>query len=810
MQYLDSMRNIGFTFFFLLFSFTIRAQEITVLDADTGTPVANVAIYNKDRSKTIGSNFNGKSDLGIFSRNERITFRHISYEIYMGTKARLERKGNRIYLSLKPEELQEVVMSVSKWEQQKKDIPQKIESIDARTIVFGNPQTSADLLGHSGKVFVQKSQLGGGSPMIRGFATNRLLLSVDGVRMNNAIFRGGNIQNVISIDPFTVKNTEVIFGPGSVIYGSDAIGGVMNFFTQKPRFSFTDSFTFSGKANYRIATANKENTAHVDFNLGQQKWASYTSVTYNNFADLIMGKNGPGSYLRNYYVRRENGTDVLMENTDPGKQVSSGYDQANFLQKFTFKPNRLWKYDLGLYYSKTSDYSRYDRLIRPNRKGDGLRSAEWFYGPQKWLMGNMQITKQGQNKFYDGVKLTAAYQHFEESRNERSFQDVNRFTALEKVDAVSINLDFENKKIGDLKLYYGTEYIFNKVNSKGSQKNIETGVMAGAASRYPDGATWQTFAGYINGEYRLKPNFTVLSGARYSQVWVDARFDKTYFPFPFDEADLITGAFTGSMGFSWFPKANLQVTLNGSTGFRAPNIDDIGKIFDSEPGSVVVPNPDLEPEYAYNAEMGIRKNFKDKLVLKGAAFYTYLVDALVRRDFTFNGARDFLYNGELSTVQAIQNAAKAYVYGLELGLEAFFGKQWSVLANLTLTKGTEEDDDGNDTPARNAPPTYGDFHLVWQNQKLKADVFFNYNGEISYDNLALSERSKDYLYDIDAHGNPFSPSWHTLNFRSQYQISNALRLTVSLENITNQRYRPYSSGIAAPGTNLILGLGYRF
>ncbi|AWX44270.1 hypothetical protein HME9304_01270 [Flagellimonas maritima] len=800
----------GFVLFFLLVPYTVLAQEITILDAVTGNPISNIAVYNKDKSKTVVSDFDGKCKLDIFSKSEKIIFKHISYQTYEATKMRIARQGNRVYLDLKLEELQEVVMSVSKWEQQKKDIPQKIESIDARTISFTTPQTSADLLQNSGKVFVQKSQLGGGSPMIRGFATNRLLLSVDGVRMNNAIFRGGNIQNVISIDPFTIKNTEVIFGPGSVIYGSDAIGGVMNFFTIEPRLSFTDSLTFSGNANYRFASANNENTAHVDFNLGKQKWASYTSFTYNDFDDLVMGEYGRDSYLRNNFVIRENGTDVLVENNDPRKQITSEYDQINFLQKFTYKPNTTWNYDLGLYYSETSDFSRYDRLIRPNSDGDGLRSAEWFYGPQKWFMGNFQLTKKGKNKFYDGVRLTTAYQYFEESRNDRNFQDVERFTTREKVDALSINLDFENKKIGDLRLYYGAEYIFNKVNSEGSKEDIETNEVTETASRYPDGSTWQTFAGYINAEYRLKPNFTFLSGARYSQVWVDAQFDTTFYPFPFEEADLITGAFTGSLGFSWFPKANLQVTLNGSTGFRAPNIDDIGKIFDSEPGSVVVPNPDLEPEYAYNIETGIRRNFNDKLVLKGTAFYTYLVDALVRRDYQFDGESEIVYNGELSNVQAIQNAAKAYVYGFEFGLEAFLSDNWSIFSNLTLTEGIEEDDNGTDSAARHVAPTFGDFHLVWQNQKLKTDLFLNFNGEIDFNDLALSERSKDFIYAMDDNGNPFSPSWYTLNFRSQYQLSNTLRTTISLENMTNQRYRTYSSGIVAPGTNFILGLGYSF
>lgn len=794
----------------MLFSFTFYAQQITVLDADGGTPVDNVAIFNRDQSKTTVTDTRGNGNLGIFNEDEKITFKHIGYETYTATKSQIIRKGNKVYLSTRTEQLQEVVMSVSKWEQQKKRIPQKVETLGAHNIYFTSPQTSADLLQNSGKVFVQKSQLGGGSPMIRGFATNRLLLSVDGVRMNNAIFRGGNLQNVISIDPFAIEKTEITFGPGSVIYGSDAIGGVMNFYTHSPRFSHTDSLAFSGNLNFRYATANKENTAHVDFNLGRQKWASYTSFTYNHFDDLKMGKHGPDSYLRNNYVVRQNGTDALVENDDPRKQVTSGYDQLNFLQKFAYRPNNSWNYDLGLYYSETSDYSRYDRLIRPTSDGEGLRSAEWYYGPQKWFMGNFQVTKKGKNKFYDGVKLTTAYQFFEESRHDRGFGDVELYSTREKVDAISVNLDFENKKMGDLNLYYGAEYIFNKVHSEGSVKNIVTNEGERVASRYPDGATWQTFAGYINGEYQVKPNFTLLSGIRYSQVWVDAQFENTFYPFPFEEADIVTGALTGSLGVSWFPWSDFQVTLNGSTGFRAPNIDDVGKIFDSEPGSVVVPNPNLEPEYAYNGELGIKKNFDDIVVLKGAAYYTYLVDALVRRDFTFNGQREIEYNGELSNVQAIQNAAKAYVYGFEFGLEAYFDEHWSVLSNLTLTEGTEEDDSGTDTPARHAAPTFGDLHLIWQNQKLKADVFVNYNGEISNAGMSLSEQSKDYMYASDSNGNPYSPSWYTLNLRSQYQISNALKATMSLENMTNQRYRTYSSGIVAPGTNLILGVGYVF
>jgi hemoglobin/transferrin/lactoferrin receptor protein len=804
------MYNRIFFFFFLFSAVGLKSQQVRVLDADKRDVISNVAIYNSDKSKVALTDFDGLFDITIFSKNERIAIRHISYELLKTSRAQIVKQGNKVLLIMKPEQLDEVVMSVSKWEQQKKDIPNKIASIAARDIAFAAPQTSADLLQNSGKVFVQKSQLGGGSPMIRGFSTNRLVLSVDGVRMNNAIFRGGNLQNVISIDPFTIKNTEIIFGPGSVIYGSDAIGGVMNFYTQTPEFSENDSLLVYGGANYRFSSASSENTINAKVGIGKKKWATLTSVTYNSFQDLVMGSHGPDSYLRNWFVHTSNGVDELVANENPRKQVSTGYSQVNLMQKVRFRPNAKWDVRSGIFYSETTDYPRYDRLIRPSGDGLGLRSAVWFYGPQKWFMGNLQLNKKGDGQFYDGLKLSAAYQRFEESRNNRNFQDITLNSSKEKVDAFNFNIDLENRKIGDFRLYYGGEFIFNKVHSEAENSNIVTGEITDAPTRYPNGSSWQSLAGYVNSEYRAKPNFTLMSGVRYSHVWIDALFNQNFYSFPFNDANLSTGALTGSIGFSWFPKTDLQVTFNGSTGFRAPNIDDIGKIFDSEPGSIVVPNPDLESEYAYNVELGIQKNFGDKLVLKGATYYTYLVDALVRRDFDFNGNAQLRYQGELSNVQAIQNAAKAYVYGFEFGLDAFLSDHLSLSSNLTITEGVEEDSDGTDTPARHAAPTFGDFHIIWKNQKLRTSVFLNYNGELAFNELAVSERSKEFIFASDRNGNPYSPSWCTLNFRSQYTLSSKVVATLNLENFTNQRYRSYSSGIVAPGTNLILGVAYNF
>ena len=134
--------------------------------------------------------------------------------------------------------------------------------------------------------------------MIRGFSTNRLLIVIDGVRMNTAIFRSGNLQNVISLDANGLSHTEVIFGPGSVIYGSDAIAGVMSFYTYSPRFSLGDEMVFNTSAMTRFSSANTEKTGHVHFNIGLKNWGFLTSVTYSDFDDLVMGSNGPIDFLR--------------------------------------------------------------------------------------------------------------------------------------------------------------------------------------------------------------------------------------------------------------------------------------------------------------------------------------------------------------------------------------------------------------------------------------------------------------------------------------------------------------------------------
>lgn len=707
--------------------------------------------------------------------------------------------------SIKPsKELSEVVISANRWKQNSKDIPQKISVISPTKVALHNPQTAADLLTISGKVFMQKSQQGGGSPMIRGFATNRLLYAIDGVRMNTAIFRGGNIQNVISLDPFATEQTEVFFGPGSVMYGSDAIGGVMSFQTLTPQFSATSKSIVSGNAVSRFSSANNEKTGHFDVNVGWKNWATVTSFSSNDFGDLRMGSHGPDEYLRPFYVQRQNGTDVVVTNSDPLVQKPTAYSQINLMQKVRFKPNEKWDFQYGLHFSETSSYSRYDRHIRYTNAGLP-RYGEFNYGPQKWIMNNLNITHQSKTKLFDEMAFRFAYQFFEESRMSRNINNPNREIRTEKVHAYSINADFTKATTTKNNILYGVEYVFNDVISTGINQNIVAGTSQDGPSRYPQ-ATWQSLGVYLNNQYKVSDKTKIQTGLRYNVFILNADFDTTFYPFPFTSATINNGSLTGSAGFVFRPNNQWIISSNIATAFRSPNVDDVGKVFDSEPGSVVIPNPDLEAEYAYNVDFNIAKQIGKYVKIDFSTYYTLLDNALVRRDFTLNGVSQIMYDGELSQVQAIQNAAKANVYGIQAGVEVKMPSGFRFSTDLNFQKGEEELDNGDKSPSRHAAPFFGVSRIGYANSNFDLEVNLQFSDEVAFDDLAEEEKGKKEIYAIDGNGNPYSPSWYTLNLKSMYKLNKNFILTAGLENITDQRYRPYSSGIVSPGKNFILAL----
>ncbi len=768
------------------------------MDAKNGKPVDGVILITNHF--TTQTNQEGKAKLDEFGKHEKILFKHSSYLNLVTTRDKIEKQGKVVLLVESPVKLDEVVISANRWEQTKTEIPYTIKTIPAEEILHINPQTTADLLGAKGGIFIQKSQMGGGSPMIRGFSANRVLIVVDGIRMNNAIYRSGNLHNVISVDAQSLENTEVIFGPGSVIYGSDALGGVMSFNTLSPKLSTSDKFETFGKIYSRYSSANFEKTIHGTYNFGGTKWAAVLSSTYTDFDDLKMGNSGPDEYLRPEYVadKKYSGEDQIIQNDNDKIQRYTGYKQFNILGKLRYRPSENLDMLLSAQHSQTGDIPRYDRLIQYS--SNQLKYGNWYYGPQKWTLFSGSVKYEKDYVLFDKINLLAGYQKYTESRSDRKINKDGLNSREENLDIFSINLDFGKRFDKNSDLFYGFEGYLNQVESEGISENLLSGETETIASRYPNGSKYNSIAAYYSFNYIISKKIIFQTGSRFTFTHLEGTFDPDFYNFPFEGFDMNNSAFNGNLGLVWHPTKEWQINIHGSTGFRSPNIDDVAKVFDSEPGNVVVPNPDLKPEYARSFELSILRSHNNKTKIEITGFYTWLKDAMVRRAYSGLGQDSILYDGEISKVEALVNAESATVYGANIHFEYLFSNQWRTRHDLTFTKG--EDSEG--LPIRHVPPTFGNSHLIFENQKWFVDIYINYNGKLDFEELAPDEQDKPYLYVPDDNGNPYSPVWWTMNLKSNYKLNRTITLSGGVENIFNKRYRPYSSGIVSPGTNFIV------
>ncbi|MFY0643759.1 MAG: TonB-dependent receptor [Bacteroidia bacterium] len=790
----------------LLCTLLAESQTVKVVDQDL-FPINEVQIASN--GNLLGyTDSNGDVWLPLDSLKEQsLVFIHQSYHPKIMSHFQLTQNEYIVVLYLKTGTISPIRVSSGRVKRLRTDLASTTERLKSKDIVFFQPQSAADLIGAGEKVYIQKSQMGGGSPMIRGFATNRILLVVDDVRMNTAIFRSGNVHNSLSIDPFNIEETEVLFGPSSQFYGSDAIGGVLNFKTRSIELSSTDTHLFVGNASTRLSTVNREKTIHVDFMASSKSFGSYTGVSIYQFGNLQMGSNGPDFYLRPDIAITENSKDSIALNPDPETQYFTRYSQVNLIQKFYWKIEDELRLDLSSQFSNIPSNPRYDRLI-VRGENDSLTYARWEYGPQIWLMNRAQLLNNNKTKAYNQFKLTMAHQLFKESRIDRKLLSEWTNTREETVNAFSVNADFSKIFKNKIKLNYGFEYLLNVVNSEGERENVNDGGMdylRAIPSRYPNDSKWQSSGIYLNFFKKINRWYIIESGVRYNWFTINGELDTSFYPFPFTSINSNSNALTASMAQLFFIGSN-KIGLITSTAYRAPNIDDVAKIFDSSPGIVIIPNPSLKPEYAYNAEITYESPINRELRLQVSIYYTYLNNAIGRTVSNFNGNDSIIYDGVLSQVQQLNNLNYASVYGSQASLQWQIDSSWKLKTSYNIMNSSSSTGE----PIRHISPNFGATHLIFSKNAITVDAYVNYQSKFTSDRFSNSELSDAYLYLKDEQGQPYTPSFAVFNIKAQYEINKRWILNLGLENILDKRYRVYASGITAPGRNLSLAAKVNF
>lgn len=792
----------------------VNAQQVKVIDKSDLQPIGQVNISNLAKTVLVVTDYQGIADLSGFAQTDSLVFSHVAYSTVKTTKATILKTNNTVSLTENVISLDEFVYSANKTEEKRSDLPYVIEVIQAKDVAFNNPQNSAIMLEQTGNVFVQQSQLGGGSPVIRGFEANRVELVLDGVRMNNAIYRAGHLQSIITIDPAMLSSTEIIYGPGSVIYGSDALGGVISFTTKDPVLSTGKKALINGQAMARFSSANLEKTGGFNLNIGLKKWGFLTSFTYSNFDDLREGRTQNPFYgtfgERPYYAERINGQDTMVANSKPWIQKPSGYSEYNLLQKIQFRPSDRLKFTLNFQYSNSTDIPRYDRLTEMDASTGELKYAEWYYGPQERIFVSFKTDLTRKNVMYDNGSVILTWQNVSEDRINRRFGKSTKKFNLETANVYSLNGDF-TKMLGKKDaLRYGVEVIFNDVNSEAYTENINTGdISYNLATRYPDQkAQMFSAAAYVSNNWKINNILNFSQGLRYSYVSLNAAYSDTMmkitnFPFSSEMAQN-NSALNGYLGLTVTPKYDWKFAFVASSGFRAPNIDDVSKVNDSnsQDGLLVVPNPDLKPEYAYNVELTVAKTFIKRVRLEASAYYTWLTNAIVLAPYQFNGQDSIIWDGEMVQVQANTNEENAYVYGVQGSLLAQITTAFSITSSLTYTCGHVTT---TDQPLDHIPPVFGMTSFNLEVKKFRGSFYLNYNGwKRIADYSPSGEDNQTYATQYGM------PAWYTVNLKLSYQLNRFLNVEAGCENILDQNYRKFASGINSPGRNFIVALRGNF
>ena len=713
--------------------------------------------------------------------------------------------------------LQDVVIYANKFPALSKNIIQRVVSLTDKVLIQQQANT-ADILTASGQVFVQKSQAGGGSPVVRGFEASRVLLMVDGVRMNSAIFRAGHLQNIITVDNMILGSVEIIYGPSSTLYGSDALGGVVNLFTKQPQLFLSNvvskkaPWKASGNVIYRYSNGQNEYRQHVDVNIANNKWAYLTSFTNSSFGDMRQGNKRLAAYpdfgKRLFYVARENNIDVVKDNSAAVNiQKLSGYIQTDLLQKVLYKPNENTEHVLNMQVSNSSDINRYDRLTETSK---GLPVfAEWYYGPQVRNLIGYKLSKEKMQGYFQDLAMNANYQHLEESRVNRRFQSNNKDYRFEVVDIYGFNMDLLHQDAtGDL--HIGVEAYYNEVGSTAYRNNISNNLRSAIATRYSDGPTnMSNYAIYAQHTKFLKGNWVMNSGLRLNNVQLNANFvDTALMHFPFTNASQNNSALTGNLGFAYNGTDGFRVAFGISSGFRAPNVDDLTKVFDTRTGYVVVPNRDIKPEYTYNVELNISKT-TEKYTIGGSIFFTRFNNALVVDKFKWNNASSILYQGIMSEVFAMQNKAIANVYGFNINGTINITPKTILAATYSYTKGRYSSKEVNglnaEKPLDHIPPTYGRIGLKQDINKFSAELFTVFNGWKHIEDYSLSGEDNQIYATPDG-----MPGWQIWNINTSFQPSRKLNFSFQIENIADLNYRYFASGISALGRNYVVQARFSF
>ncbi len=756
--------------FLFFYANNLSSQIVVIKDSLLKTTIKNVNLSCQNIG--VSTDKYGSANIGCFNNDNLIDISHVGYHSKKILKTNI---APIIYLQQKTIILPDIVLS----ENIKIPLAEKhpVFSIKPSGPMRLISQT-ANLISSTSPIVVQESQPGGGSPNYRGMEANRLLLIIDGVPLNNAIYRSGHIQSSSTINPFFIESFSLVSGPASVAYGNGAMGGGLIFNTKSPsgknEIYFNQQFESSSNAVVINLEANYQtnNISHI------------TLFSLKSAENLKMGSNRIHGY-KNW------GNEQIA--TNKNEQLYTDFNQIDFLHKSRYITNNKSSFLFNTQYSTSSNIFRFDKM-NDIKDGDA-KYTRWYYGPQDRFLQKIKHTYKQNTILFEKLNTYLSFQDLKESRHTQKSEEIFLNNRSENVKIYDFNMDF-SKKINLATIVYGTGLRNQKILSTATLSNGNT--ISYNTTRYPDGGSSvkDVFA-YGQANLKLNKKLDLLVGLRWNNSDLLAKFNDSTFNFQFIETK--NSSFVKSLLISYSASEFTKINLSYYGGFRNPNIDDIGKVFSKDGVNVVVPNDELEAEYANNIELNFKYSipiWKIELQL----FNTQIKNAISRGYGSINGLDSIYYDGEIMRVQMNKNIAGANIKGVSFSTQLNTYNNFSITARCNYLNGLTHEK----RPLAHIPPFNAMVSLDYTARENLFNFYINYSAfkkAEHYDDAGV-----DNLEEATIDGNP---SWYTLNLNYTRDFKKTMTFGFGITNILDIHYKTFASGISASGRNFIISLSSR-
>ena len=680
-----------------------------------------------------------------------------------------------------PKKPPQVIVTASGFREHELRTPYTFQTLDQTDLLQTGSRTLPEALRYTPGVMIQKTAHGHGSPFIRGFTGRRNLMMIDGIRLNNSTFRSGPIQYWNTIDSLSIDRLEVIKSQGSVLYGSDAIGGTVNVFTKSADFrGEADGGRFHhGNSLYRFDSNSLSHTGRLEMTTGEGgSWGLHVGTTYRDFGDI--------------------------RDSEVGRMPKTGYDEFDYDLRLDVALSNTATLTVAHQSVKQDDIWRSHRTVFfESWHGTSLASPDLarVYDQERTL-SYLRLADHDRGGALNAYTLTFSFQQADEDFNRTRLSGVNTRMELDRteVETFGATLGMESAFAGGT-LVYGVDYYRDQVDS--ARRELRTDPMGNVVSDtfkvqgpVGDDATYDLLGFYLQHRLPVSDDLELTLGGRYTYAAADIGVLDDGDGNPIS-ADRSWDKATFQVRATYILDQHVSLYGGASQAFRAPNVADLSSLKSSRTDLIETGSLDVDPEDYITYELGSRYR-SDDVSLNASAFYTDMDGAITSRPIgtvpgtgevisaSTNGANGYLWGGELEGAWRVTDSLTTS------GFVAYVDGEADTFPSNSLTAVRE--------PVSRLMPFTSSLALRWQAPRSLWWCGARVTAVARGGRLSSSDRSDTSR--IPPSG---TPGYLHVMLNGGYQATEQLELFVTLDNLTDIDYRVHGSGVNEPGINAIVG-----